>query len=150
MVSVNDKNFTGLSLAEAESTIKSLPRGVVKIVALPPPCEVIGAAATKKEERGNMAQTQSKVHQTPAKSIARASNTKDKMSLGIGNLEKVTPPSSHGDKAQKNEEEGVVKVKVKGYNPVAVYKYIMYLLAAGVFGNMHIYTGNKKFLEKTG
>ena len=113
MVSVNDKNFAGLSLAEVESTIKSLPRGVVKIVALPPPREVTGAAATKKEERGIMGQTQSEMHQTPAKSNARPSNTKDKRSLGIGNLEKVTLPSSRGDEAKKNEEEGVVKVTVR-------------------------------------
>ena len=123
-MSVNDKNFIGLSLAEAESTIKSLPRGVVKIVAMPPPREVTGAAAsTKKEERGNIGQTQSKVRQTPAKSHARASNTKDKMSLGIGNLEKVTPPSSHGDKAQKNEEEeGVVKVTVRVYRSLGNFR----------------------------
>ena len=113
MVSVNDKNFMGLSLSEAESSIKSLPRGAVKIVAMPPPRDVTGGAAARRDKGGSMSQSQSHTRQTLAKSNVRTSNAKDKMTLGIGNLEPTIPPSKNGDEDRKNEEEGVVNVTVR-------------------------------------
>ena len=42
LISINDKSLLGKRLSEAEGIVKSLPRGLVRIVAMAPPKNVTG------------------------------------------------------------------------------------------------------------